>query len=174
MTFSLLKGSEMRIGAMTFFAKQHKDDMCGSNGLPLTPNSIIIYGRAQKLKTIKNPYLCQYLDFIRGKHGEIQYSKLENYFNHYIFAERTVVVSQYCGKPLENFIEKTELDYETIKQIAFQVLVGLDELHKRNIVHRNLSTDNILLQNNEIDIKLFNYGLYYATDNGKLVPFPIL
>lgn len=73
MTVSLLKNPEMRIGAITFFAKQHKDDMCGSNGLPLTPNSIIIYGRAQILKTIKNPYLCQYLDFIRGKHGKEQW-----------------------------------------------------------------------------------------------------
>lgn len=73
MTVSLLKSPEMRFGATTFFAKQHKDDMCGSNGLPLTPNSITIYGRAQILKTIKNPYLCQYLDFIRGKHGFFLY-----------------------------------------------------------------------------------------------------
>lgn len=73
MTVSLLKNPEMRFAAITFFAKQHKDDMCGSNGLPLTPNSIIIYGRAQVLKTIKNPYLCQYLDFIRGKHGNNKY-----------------------------------------------------------------------------------------------------
>lgn len=165
----------MRIGAMTFFAKQHKDDMCGSNGLPLTPNSIIIYGRAQILKTIKHPYLCQYLDFIRGKHGKTWRQKENiNYFKYDSFSERTVVVSQYCGKPIESFVEKKEFDYETIKFMAFQILLGLDELHKRNIVHRNLSTENILLQDNEMNVKLFNYGLFYATDNGKLVPFPIL
>lgn len=79
MTVTLLKNPEMRIGAMTFFAKQHKDDMCGSNGLPLTPNSIIIYGRAQILKTIKNPYLCQYLDFIRGKHGNLKTSQIPTF-----------------------------------------------------------------------------------------------
>lgn len=72
MSVALLKNPQMRFGAITFFAKQHKEDMCGSNGLPLTPNSIIIYGRAQILKTINSPYLCQYLDFIRGKHGEFQ------------------------------------------------------------------------------------------------------
>lgn len=65
----ILHDPEMQFGAITFFARQHKGDTCGSNGLPLTPNSIIIYGKAQYLKTIKHKYLCQYLDIIRGKHG---------------------------------------------------------------------------------------------------------
>lgn len=67
----LLQNPEMQFGAITFFAKQHKGDTCGSNGLPLTPNSIIIYGKAQHLKMIKHPNLCQYLDIIRGKHGKV-------------------------------------------------------------------------------------------------------
>lgn len=57
------------IAAITFFAKTHPGDVCGSNGLPLTPNSIGILGRAQRLKEIKHPNLCQYLDIVRGKHG---------------------------------------------------------------------------------------------------------
>ncbi|XP_023017738.2 TBC domain-containing protein kinase-like protein [Leptinotarsa decemlineata] len=153
-TISLLKNPEMRFGSITFFAKQHKEDMCGSNGLPLTPNSIIIYGRAQVLKSIKSPFLCHYLDIIRGKH------------------ERTIVVSQYCGTPLSKLIEKGDFALNDIKKIAYQLLQGLKELHERNIVHRNLSTENILYQGDTI--KLFNYGLYHLTDNGKLVSFPII
>ncbi|KAJ8976127.1 hypothetical protein NQ317_019392 [Molorchus minor] len=153
MTVPHLKHPEMYFGAITFFAKQHKEDTCGSNGLPLTPNSIIIYGKAQILKTIKSPYLCQYLDIIRGKH------------------ERTVVVSQYCGQSLSNYLEKNTFTIEDIKRIAYQILTGLNELHKKNIIHRNLSSDNVLLLEN--NVKLFNYGLYYMTDNGKLVSFPI-
>lgn len=56
--------------AFTFFAKSHLGDVCGSNGLPLTPNSIIILGRSQCLKAIKHENLCEYLDIIRSKHGE--------------------------------------------------------------------------------------------------------
>ncbi|XP_018562554.1 TBC domain-containing protein kinase-like protein [Anoplophora glabripennis] len=154
MTVALLKNPQMQFGAITFFAKQHKEDTCGSNGLPLTPNSIIIYGRAQILKTIRNPYLCQYLDIIRGKH------------------ERTIVVSQFCGTPLSSYIEKEKFSIDEIKKIGFQILSGLQELHNRKIVHRNLSSDNVLLQDG--NVKLFNYGLYYMTDNGKLVSFPIM
>ncbi|XP_072385061.1 TBC domain-containing protein kinase-like protein [Diabrotica undecimpunctata] len=154
MTVSLLKNPEMHFGAITFFARQHKEDMCGSNGLPLTPNSIIIYGRAQILKSIKSPYLCQYLDIIRGKH------------------ERTVVVCQYCGTPLVDYLEKKQFSLDDVVFIAYQILQGLKELHKRNIVHRNLSSENVLLQGN--NIKMFNYGLYYLTYNGKLVSFPVI
>jgi len=56
-------------GGLTFFARSHPGELCGSNGLPLTPNSVTIFGRAQFLKTINHPYLCSYLDIIRGKHG---------------------------------------------------------------------------------------------------------
>ncbi|KAB0344385.1 hypothetical protein FD754_021311 [Muntiacus muntjak] len=53
-----LKDAEM--GAFTFFASALPHDVCGSNGLPLTPNSIKILGRFQILKTITHPRLCQY------------------------------------------------------------------------------------------------------------------
>lgn len=98
------------------------------------------------------------------------------YFFFYInvFLERTVFVSQYCGKPLQSFLGKNDFKYEVILNIAYQILIGLDELHQKNILHGNLSSENILLQQNETDIKLFNYGLFYATENGKLVSFPIL
>ncbi|KAJ8931513.1 hypothetical protein NQ314_015586 [Rhamnusium bicolor] len=86
--------------------------------------------------------------------------------------ERTIVVSQYCGNPLSNYIEKNTFSFEDTKRIAYQILSGLNELHKRKVIHRNLSSDNVLLQEN--NIKLFNYGLYYMTDNGRLVSFPIL
>uniref|UniRef100_A0A9L0J2X2 TBC1 domain containing kinase n=1 Tax=Equus asinus TaxID=9793 RepID=A0A9L0J2X2_EQUAS len=61
-----LKDAEM--GAFTFFASALPHDVCGSNGLPLTPNSIKILGRFQILKTITHPRLCQYVDISRGKH----------------------------------------------------------------------------------------------------------
>lgn len=66
----MVNKQESLLAAVTFFAKAHAGEVCGSNGLPLTPNSIAILGRSQKLKEFKHPNLCQYLDVIRGKHGE--------------------------------------------------------------------------------------------------------
>lgn len=58
------------LSAITYFAKSHPVDVCGINGLPLIPNSIAIFGRGQILKTIRHANLCEYLDIIRGKHGQ--------------------------------------------------------------------------------------------------------
>ena len=57
------------VGITTFFASAHPTDTCGTNGLPLTPNSVRILGKFQKLKVFKHGNICQYIDVIRGKHG---------------------------------------------------------------------------------------------------------
>lgn len=60
-----------KLSALTFFAKSWENDLCGLNGLPLTPNSISILGRFQFLKSIKHQNLAEYIDVLRGKHGKI-------------------------------------------------------------------------------------------------------
>lgn len=64
-----------KFAACTFFAKNHPGETCGSNGLPLTPSSITILGRSQRLLTIEHANLCTYLDIIRGKHGKLYLPK---------------------------------------------------------------------------------------------------
>lgn len=60
---------ENKFGAQTIFALRHTGEICGSNGLPLTPKSIGILGKSQILKKLKHKNLVTHLDFIRGKHG---------------------------------------------------------------------------------------------------------
>ncbi|XP_068083084.1 TBC domain-containing protein kinase-like protein [Anabrus simplex] len=143
-------GAVAQFAGFTFFARSHPGELCGSNGLPLTPNSITIYGRAQYLKTIDHPHLCSYLDIIRGKH------------------ERTVVVSQHHPNSLSSHPPQLH----EIPLVALQTVKALCHLNKHNIVHRNLNPDNMLL-NEYGDIQLFNYGLYFMTGGGADVSFPI-
>ncbi|XP_058444044.1 TBC domain-containing protein kinase-like protein [Malaya genurostris] len=146
-----------RISVSTFFAKSHpSDECCGSNGLPLTPNSIGIYGRAQLLKgeAIKHENLCEYLDVVRGKH------------------ERTIIVQEYAGSPLtETFIGENN-KRETLLRIAYQILRAICHLNEKGLMCRNLEPLNILISR-DFTVKLYNYGLYYMTDKGKYVSFPI-
>ncbi|XP_043787150.1 TBC domain-containing protein kinase-like protein isoform X2 [Apis laboriosa] len=148
---ALLENEERCFGGMTFFAQSHPVEVCGSNGLPLTPNSITIYGKSQFLKTVHHPNLSTYLDIIRSKH------------------ERIVVVAEYNGDPLNN---KQNLNIDNIIKIAFQCLLGLQHMNMLNLVHRHLSPENILI-NKSGNVQLYNFGLYYMTDNGKNVSFPI-
>ncbi|KAG8266729.1 hypothetical protein J6590_065763 [Homalodisca vitripennis] len=135
----------------TFFAMRHSGELCGSNGLPLTPNSITILGRSQYLKTLTHPNLCSYLDVIRGKH------------------ERSIVVSEYHGRMLPQASVKS---LGQVMRLAREVLKGLSYLNSRGLVHRSLSPDNILIADDG-KAQLFNYGLYYMTGGGADVLFPI-
>ncbi|XP_004927963.1 TBC domain-containing protein kinase-like protein [Bombyx mori] len=141
-----------KFAACTFFAKSHPGETCGSNGLPLTPSSISILGRAQRLLSIEHPNLCTYLDIIRGKH------------------ERIIVVAEVIGKSLADL--KKKLSTEEIINVARQVANGLQYLHANNITHRTLSDDNILIDLNG-KVKLFNYGIFYMTYGGSEVAFPL-
>lgn len=92
-------------------------------------------------------------------------------FNKYFlfFLERIVVVTEYNGDPLSN---KENLNIDEIISITFQCLLGLQHMNKLDLVHRHLSPDNILI-NKGGNVQLYNFGLYYMTESGKNISFPI-
>ncbi|XP_065665878.1 TBC domain-containing protein kinase-like protein [Hydra vulgaris] len=141
------------IGLCTFLASAHPSGACGTNGLPVTPNSIKIYGRFQELKQLSHPNICQYIDIVRGNH------------------ERIVVISEHYQDNLllsmNRFVSICE-----IKKLTYDIIVGLEYLHSCGYVHRNLSPCNILLDCNN-RVKLSCFGLYHMTAFGDSVLFPI-
>lgn len=143
------------LGAWTFFASPHAIDMCGINGLPLTPNSIRILGQFQKLKCLSHGRICLYLDVKRGKH------------------ERIMIVSEFYRDGLHRpSCRDSFSDSKSLVTLAFEVLDGLSYLHSQDIIHRCLSPSCILLDS-EGHVKLSNYGLYFMTEGGTSVSFPI-
>ncbi|XP_076831025.1 TBC domain-containing protein kinase-like protein isoform X2 [Brachyhypopomus gauderio] len=146
---------DAELGAFTFFASPLPHDVCGSNGLPLTPNSIKILGRFQILKTITHPRLCQYVDITRGKH------------------ERLIVVAEHHQSSLKDLLKHNQpVSLEKVLQIAYEVLEGLVFMNTHGLVHRALSPHNVLLDRKG-KVKLAKFGLYHMTDRGADVDFPI-
>lgn len=84
----------------------------------------------------------------------------------YLLSERLLIVVQFYEKNL-----RLDDDNDHIK-IAYQILNGLAYLNQFGLVHRMLTPENILFDE-EGNVKLFNYGLYHMTDGGKDVLFPI-
>uniref|UniRef100_A0A3B5LV45 TBC domain-containing protein kinase-like protein n=1 Tax=Xiphophorus couchianus TaxID=32473 RepID=A0A3B5LV45_9TELE len=145
---------DAQLGAFTFFASALPHDVCGSNGLPLTPNSIKILGRFQILKTVTHPRLCQYVDISRGKH------------------ERLIVVAEHYSRNVGDFRQEQTVSPEKVLQVSYEVLEGLDFMNKHGLVHRALSPNNVLLDCKG-NVKLAKFGLYHMTDHGADVDFPI-
>lgn len=145
------------IGLFTFLASAHPADTCGTDGLPVTPNSIKIVGRFQELKLLEHPRLCQYVDIIRGKH------------------ERLVVVSEFYGHSIQDHFDNVDnevMQLSELQTLTYDVMTALEFLHRHGYVHRNLSPTNVLLDLNK-RIKLSKYGLYYVTSYNADVRFPI-
>eukprot|EP00123_Amoebidium_parasiticum_P011556 comp20785_c0_seq1/m.27302 comp20785_c0_seq1/g.27302 ORF comp20785_c0_seq1/g.27302 comp20785_c0_seq1/m.27302 type:complete len:996 (-) comp20785_c0_seq1:153-3140(-) len=143
------------LGVETFVATPHGIEECGANGLPLTPHSINIIGRFQRLKTLRHDYLCQYVDISKEQH------------------ERVYVVSEHHPTSLEDELSKDTPHSEvTLATWAAQILDALAYLNDQGLVHRNLSPSSVLLSQTGA-VKLSRYGLFHMTDSGAEVSFPI-
>lgn len=106
------------------------------------PNIEKIYGGFKDFNPIENKYCyCFVLEFING----------ENLTN---FMERYKLMKQ-------------EINQKLIIIILKGVLNGLDYLHKQNILHRDITTDNIMIEKDSNNIKITDFGIsaYYKQYN---------
>lgn len=71
------------------------------------------------------------------------------------------LVLDYCPKNLSQFIDefKTMCPHDQVKNIARQVLRGLDYLHKNYIIHRDICPRNIVISKDNKWVKIIDFGL---------------
>lgn len=150
--------SQIFVGIKSLFTRsKYKNVVVTPSKAVHTPIHHLI-GRFQQLRTfhLYHRHLCPYIDAIKGKHNQV-FLVSETY----TWSLRDVV-----KQSQEHFNEKQ------IKSILFQLLDALVFLNSRQIVHRKLSLDNIMIDEHGL-MKLADYGLYYMTKAGSLVAFPI-
>lgn len=85
--------------------------------------------------------------------------------------ERTIIVSEYFGSPLSSFTTNKFTEHSLLK-VFYQILKGLEVIQTNRFVNHNIEPAHILIDDDH-NVKLFSYGLYYMTNNGRYVAFPI-
>ncbi|KAG1784045.1 kinase-like domain-containing protein [Suillus placidus] len=100
----------------------------------------------ETLKDLDHPHIVQYL-------GSEETKTFLSIFLEY-------VPGGSIGRRLR---EHGKFDEEVTKSFTGQVLEGLEYLHSRNIIHRDLKADNILLETTGI-CKISNFGISKRTD----------
>lgn len=115
-------------------------------------------GRFQTLRNLhlQHPHLCPYIDAIKGKHNQV------------------FLVCQTYTWSLRDTVRQSQAHFseQQIRSVLFQILDALVFLNSRQIVHRKLSLDNIMVDERGM-VKLLDYGMYHMTKSGSLVAFPI-
>jgi len=76
---------------------------------------------------------------------------LKNFRNFYI-------VTPLIGRDLNQVIRTNKFTHDHIKYVAYQILNGLNYVHQRGLVHRDLKPGNICV-NDEVDVKIIDFGL---------------
>ncbi|EGR27117.1 protein kinase domain protein [Ichthyophthirius multifiliis] len=84
-----------------------------------------------------------------------------------IYGDQTYLVFEYCEHDLEGLLSNNiQFSIEQTKNVMFQLLQGMTEIHQKNIIHRDIKTDNILF-NNQGEFKIADFGLSKINLNNK-------
>ncbi|HEX2931218.1 MAG TPA: protein kinase [Candidatus Binatia bacterium] len=97
---------------------------------------------AKLLSTLNNPRLIQLYDFDQADDG------------------RLYIVTEYLrGKSLKTLLQDRILEIPTVVRIASQLVAGLAAAHSAGVIHRDITSDNILLVGDREDVKITDFGL---------------
>jgi hypothetical protein len=103
---------------------------------------------ARKLGRVKNDAVVDYEGFFRDEHGL-----------------RYLVTEFVPGESLEQVLRRRRLEPGEVLRLRDRLAFGLAAAHEMGIVHRDVSPENILLPDGNIDrAKLIDFGIAKSTD----------
>ena len=83
------------------------------------------------------------------------------------------IIMEFCenGELFNRIVEKQHLTEEEAALFYYQLINGLEYIHKNNIVHRDLKPENLLLSKNDL-LKIIDFGLSNYTHSDLLLETP--
>lgn len=107
------------------------------------------------------------LELMQALKGLENVVKLVDAFLYDDNAELWIVMELVDGGALTNAVESAVFTESQIARVCHDVMQGLAELHKRNVIHRDIKSDNVLI-GTDGRVKLTDFGFAAVTEgNGK-------
>ena len=93
----------------------------------------------------------------------LNHPNIIGYFESFVEEKALMIVMEYAqGGTMYNFLEERHgklLDEEEIVRLFVQILLAIHHVHQQNILHRDLKTQNILLNKTRKVVKIGDFGI---------------
>ena len=138
------KVCKAKCGQLPCAAKLLHDTMFGNNDPGISKFVQRFEQECRFLKAIKHPNIVQFLDSIRDPRSR-----------------RLVLLMELMDESLTKFLERSTgpLPYHTQLNICHDVALALAHLHSNDIIHRDLSSNNVLLIGEGSRAKVTDFGM---------------
>ncbi|MBD2593309.1 AAA family ATPase [Nostoc spongiaeforme FACHB-130] len=116
------------------------------------------------IKTLKTEYpTIEQITRLRYEYQILQSLAIEGVIQP-LFLESTqnkiaLILEDFTGETLHNFISTNNLELTQILQIAIQLALTLSQLHQNNIIHKDIQPHNILINPNTNKIKIIDFSI---------------
>ncbi|KAJ9054017.1 hypothetical protein DSO57_1018893 [Entomophthora muscae] len=168
------KGGFLRqLGLLKFFTSSRFDHHTNKNGLPYALSTSEMIARFEDLKTLSHPNLCEQVELIIGKLGQV--SILSEHYPISLFdildqrkeaCLDTLPISLFASQILQGIIAATSLSS------SFQI-VAFGNLNPRHVLLAGLEDGFSTEALNQATIKLAGFGLGHLTRYGQHINFPL-
>ena len=88
-------------------------------------------------------------------------------------SKKFYIIMEYCenGELFNRIVEKQRLDEDEAALFYYQIISGLEYIHKNKVAHRDLKPENLLLSKNDI-LKIIDFGLSNFSNSNYLLGTP--
>ena len=124
------------------------------------------------LKIIENEEKLEEDKFLREIRllAFLDHPNIVRYHTSWSESNKLFYIMELCDFTLTKFIDSREEIQDSINQNMFkQIITGVQYIHSKGVLHRDLTTNNILIKNDMV--KIADFGLSIKKDNPKQITF---
>uniref|UniRef100_A0A0K0F1Z9 non-specific serine/threonine protein kinase n=1 Tax=Strongyloides venezuelensis TaxID=75913 RepID=A0A0K0F1Z9_STRVS len=100
---------------------------------------------------------------------DLKHSNIVSMYNSYLVEDELWVIMEYMESgPLTDVVTEMRIEESVIAYVTYQTLLGLDYLHRNNIIHRDIKSDSILFsKDGTVKISDFGFCAHLTDDRPK-------